>query len=143
MPCMVSVAPTAYRAPSNAVFMLQKMGAILGERGEGAARVRVDDVDNGIQNARQQGEDTWKEGSCPYCRTNKSNTKSPYAFIISRVHGIKGVFTKISLYVQFHQTTLDIISSSVGCNTPYRATASGSSSGCIAGVACASSSDWG
>jgi hypothetical protein len=28
VPCMVSVAPTAYRAPSNAVLMDQKMGAI-------------------------------------------------------------------------------------------------------------------
>jgi hypothetical protein len=29
VPRMVSVAPTAYRAPSNAVLMLQKIGAML------------------------------------------------------------------------------------------------------------------
>ena len=42
VPCMVSVAPTAYRAPSNAVLMDQKMGIWngRGERsGEAAARV--------------------------------------------------------------------------------------------------------
>lgn len=28
VPCMESVAPTAYRAPSNAVFMVQKIGMV-------------------------------------------------------------------------------------------------------------------
>jgi hypothetical protein len=28
VPCMESVAPTAYRAPSTAVFMVQKIGMV-------------------------------------------------------------------------------------------------------------------